>query len=159
MYKLFIGDDTSGQFNRKFYITPHTGLDLTGCVAQFTLQGSTKTLTDLTDGVAKQVVFSRAETMNMKCGVSVAKLVVIDSTGRFRTCNNNILVLCSDSVDEVYRDPDYKNNIEFSLGMGINLKLVDDNPFFGVTTDISTEDGLRGVVATLVEMFGGKVNV
>ena len=134
VYKLFIGDDTHGDFGRKFFFTPISDLDLTDCIGQFTVAGVTKTFTNLVSGEPQELVFTRAQTGSMKRGMYRATLAIYDSTGRHRTIANDILVKVTDVVEEVYSGVD--NTIRFTVDSGVSWEGVSNKPPLVTKTEL-----------------------
>ena len=134
VYKLFIGDDTNGDFGRKFFFTPISDLDLTDCIAQFTVAGVTKTFTNLVSGEPQELVFTRAQTGSMKRGMYRATLAIYDSTGRHRTIANDILVKVTDVVEEVYSGVD--NSMRFTVDSGVSWEGISNKPPLVTKTEL-----------------------
>lgn len=165
VYKLFIGDDTNGDFGRKFFFTPISDLDLTDCIGQFTVAGVTKTFTNLVSGEPQELVFTRAQTGSMKRGMYRATLAIYDSTGRHRTIANDILVKVTDVVDEVYSGVD--NSIRFTVDSGVSWEGISNKPPLVTKTelgealanidisDVATQRDVRQALQSLVAALKG----
>lgn len=103
MLGILRGDDTDFKELRTVYITlQEVPFSLDGCTGRFTLCGQTCTLTNLVANTEMSVVFSGAQTSEMRLGVHCATFKIVDANGKIRTIDSSVRVLVSDSAEEVY---------------------------------------------------------
>lgn len=102
MITIFKGDDTGGIFGRRVLLTIESEVSLAGCSCDFVLHGITKRIdAPITPGETYELVYTHEETDTMPLGVSRARVVIVDASGRRSTVSNTHRVLVTDVVADI----------------------------------------------------------
>ena len=183
MLKIFKGDDTGGMFGKHISIKVESPFPLTNCTILFDFLGIQKTFTNVTVGEFIEIFFTHNETKCMKEGVSYARMLVIDPSGKGRTITNSIAIKVTTDVAECYGTDG--QSITVQIGVVVDWTFVTNKPtinghalvgdltghdlgladtadipdFNGEMIPIFTDDELREALKKVIVKLGGQTNI